>query len=88
MMSTNCVVTYKKKNGELVMRPYGLTFKNVGDITSMGWEVVDIHYYYEGNYYCLQDFTMVYRKGKQALDKPKLKKRIVKKIIKLIEKHA
>ena len=49
---TNCVITFQKNNGDIIMRPrmstYGL---NIGDETSMGWKVLDIHYQFsDGNF--------------------------------------
>jgi len=55
---TNCVITFQKNNGGIIMRPrlgtYGL---KIGDMTSMGWKVLDIHYqFYDGNYYHEEDY--------------------------------
>ena len=49
----DCVITFQKDNGDIIMRPrlstYGL---RIGDRTSMGWTVLDIHYLFnDGNYY-------------------------------------
>ena len=73
---TNCVITFQKNNGGIIMRPrlgtYGL---KIGDMTSMGWKVLDIHYqYYDGNYYHEHDF---YRKLEEARkQKDSVKKKI------------
>lgn len=61
---TNCVITFQKNNGDIIMRPrmskYGI---NIGDETSMGWKVLDIHYQFiDGNYYHEYDY---YRKLKE-----------------------
>ena len=63
------MVTYIKSNGRLFTRivksAYGL---RVGDTTSMGWQVVSIHYKYEGNYYTYPDYCKMIR-GKQIKKK-------------------
>lgn len=73
---TNCVITFQKNNGDIIMRPrmstYGL---NIGDETSMGWKVLDIHYQFsDGNYYHEYDY---YKK----LDDIKKQKNSIKKKI-------
>ena len=80
----NCIVTYQKSNGEIFIRPYDFTFKRVGDETSMGWKIIDIHYKYKDNYYCLEDYQRLFRK---ELYKNKNKK-IIKHIIKFINKYS
>lgn len=66
---TNCLITYQKNNGNIIMRPrlsdYGL---RIGDETSMGWKVLNIHYEFDGNYYIRNDyFKMLRRKHRQNL---------------------
>lgn len=81
----NCIITYQKRNGDIFIRPYDFTLRRIGDATSMGWKIIDIHYYYEGNYYCMQDYTRIC-KGKEI--KPNFKKRAIKNIIKALKKYA
>lgn len=59
----SCIITYQKANGEIFYRPAkGSYGKRVGDETSMGWTVLDIHYKYGNNYYCYQDFYKIIQK--------------------------
>ena len=55
---TDCVITFQKNNGDIIMRPrFGTYGLNIGDETSMGWKVLDIHYqFYDGNYYHRDDY--------------------------------
>lgn len=78
---TDCVITFQKNNGDIIMRPrfstYGL---QIGDETSMGWKVLDIHYQFnDGNYYHQHDYN---RKVEEARrQKCSLKKRIADYLI-------
>ncbi len=51
-------ITYKKRNGEIFTRirntypPY-----RVGDITSMGWQVLDIKYRHKDKYYNYDEWS-------------------------------
>lgn len=75
-----CIITYEKSNGEIFIRPYDYTLKKIGDESSMGWKVIDIHYKHEGNYYCYDDFIRIFKHGFESeLKKPKIKRR--KKIL-------
>ena len=73
------MITYQKSNGDIFFRRrqtlYGL---RVGDETSMGWKVLNIHYLYEGNYYTYSDLCRV-KRHKEL--KQRKKKRIIKFII-------
>jgi len=73
---TACVITFKKGNGDIIMRPrlscYGLC---IGDETSMGWTVIDIHYQFsDGNYYHEEDYMRKLREVKHK--KEPIKKKI------------
>ena len=77
---TDCVITFQKENGDIIMRPRMCKFGlNIGDTTSMGWKVIDIHYHCsDGNYYHEDDYKKIsnnYRAKKEPL-----KKRIKKNI--------
>lgn len=68
----NCIITYQKSNGEIFIRPYDHSAfalgKRVGDETSMGWTVLDIHYQFsDGNYYHEDDFDHLIRKNKRTM---------------------
>ena len=73
---TNCVITFQKSNGDIIMRPrFGTYGLQIGDETSMGWKVIDIHYqFYDGNYYHENDYNRKLREKKQ--EKISIKKRI------------
>jgi len=83
----NCIVTYQKSNGEIFIRPYDHSCfamsKRVGDETSMGWTIIDIHYKYKNNYYCFDDFIKLFnREVKEKLNK-KMLKFVIRKLNKL-----
>ena len=51
---TDCIITFQKANGDIIVRSRmgicGLKSLQIGDETSMGWKVIDIHYQlYDGN---------------------------------------
>ena len=60
---SKCIITYQKGNGDIIIRPckhdYG---KKIGEETSMGWLVLDIHYNYNGNYYRRSDYHRMIRR--------------------------
>lgn len=63
----SCIITYQKANGDIFYRPSQSTYgRKVGDETSMGWKVLDIHYKYGNNYYCYEDFYKILRKNKET----------------------
>lgn len=59
-------VTYQKKDGSLIyrIRNTGLPYK-IGDITSMGWKVLNIEYRYKNEYYPLYKYNILINKDKQ-----------------------
>jgi len=72
---TSCVITFQKRNGDIIMRPrmdsFGL---HIGDTTSMGWKVLDIHYqFYDGNYYHEDDYDRKQRKYRKKRESIKRK---------------
>jgi len=80
------IVTYQKTNGEIFVRPYNHSAfslgKRVGDETSMGWKVLDIHYKHGDNYYCYEDFIRIFNKEVKEKHNKKLIKYILKKLSK------
>lgn len=82
----NYMITYQKRNGDILLRArktlYGM---RVGDETSMGWTVLNIHYNYEGNYYTYPDYCRIIR-GQQL--KKKKEHKVVKYLIKQLQKIA
>lgn len=82
----NYMITYQKNNGDIFFRARNsLLGLSIGDETSMGWKVLDIHYLYEGNYYTYDDYKRV-RHGKEIKKKEKHKfiKFIINQLNKLI----
>ena len=78
------MITYQKSNGDIFFRARKtLLGLSVGDETSMGWTVLNIHYLYEGNYYTYEDFKRI-RRNKQL--KEKKEKKIVKFLIRQLNK--
>lgn len=84
----NCIITYQKSNGDVFIRPYDYsafaTFKKVGDETSMGWKILDIHYKYKDNYVCYEDYLKIFDKE----IKEKKNKKLIKFLIKKLSKYA
>ena len=80
----NYMITYQKGNGDIFFRGrktlYGM---RVGDETSMGWKVLNIHYKYEGNYYTIEDLRRIIN-GKSL--KRKKEKKFLKYIIRQLNK--
>lgn len=78
----SCIITYQKENGDIFYRPSKTpSIKKIGDETSMGWKILDIHYKYGDNYYCYNDFIKIIRKNKQTM-KQKMANYICKKLYK------
>ncbi len=81
----DCIITYQKSNGEIFIRPYSTSIgKEIGNETSMGWTILDIHYKYKNNYYCYNDFKRIFNKEVQE----KKNKKFIKLIIKILIKYA
>lgn len=51
------LITYKKKNGELIYRKRMSVPCGIGQTTSMGWKVIDIKQNYKGKYVSLRDYA-------------------------------
>ncbi len=87
-----CIITYQKSNGEIFIRPYDYSCftitKKVGDETSMGWKILDIHYRHGNNFYCYQDFMRIFRKGFESelkMPKKTKKKKLLTYLIKALK---
>jgi len=83
----SCIITYQKSDGEIFIRPYnhscfGST-KRVGDETSMGWKIIDIHYRYKDNYYCYEDYLRIFDKEIKEKRNKKLIKFLIRKLSKM-----
>lgn len=58
--------------------------RTIGEETSMGWRVLDIHYLYEGNYYRYPDYMRLVRKATERREP--IRKKIAKYLIKQLRK--
>ena len=74
------LITYQKRNGEIFQRtrntycPY-----RIGDITSMGWVVMDIKYKWGNRYYSSEDYSKLVNKDiKRDKKRIRIKKSLVK----------
>lgn len=84
-----CIITYQKGNGEVFIRPCKFDYgKRVGDETSMGWKILDIHYKHKDNYYCYEDFMRMFKEGIEKELKEKRRKKLIKYAIKQLNKLA
>ena len=65
-------ITYQKNDGSIFQRYRNteLPYK-IGDITSMGWKVLNIEYEYKNNYYPENEYNVLLNKKKQKLIKKK-----------------
>ena len=66
---TACIITFKKSNGDIIVRPrLSCHDLNIGDETSMGWTVLDIHYQFnDGNYYHEEDYLRKLRESRETI---------------------
>lgn len=81
----SCIVTYQKSNGEVFIRPYDYTTsKQIGEETSMGWKILDIHYKYKDNFYCYSDYMRIF----ETQIKERQNKKLIKFLIKKLSKYA
>ena len=75
-----CLITYKKSNGDILIRPRltdgGL---KIGQETSMGWKVLNIHYEFQGNYYTQTDYLKMLLHRHKVTRKERVMEYIVKK---------
>ena len=80
----HCIITYQKPNGEIFVRPYNHSCfaitKKLGDETSMGWKILDIHYRYKDNYYCYDDYIRIFDKQIKEKQNKKLIKFLIKSL--------
>lgn len=53
-------ITYQKRNGDIIERDItGFTTHRVGEVTSMGWKIIDIKHKYKGKYYSLNKYDKI-----------------------------
>lgn len=83
----NCIITYQKSDGEIFIRPYNhscfSTRKKVGEETSMGWKILDIHYRHKDNYYCYDDYMRIFEREIKEKRNKKMIRFLIKKLSKL-----
>ena len=79
-------VTYQKKDGTILNRIRNTSLNyNIGDITSMGWKILDIEYNYNGKYYSKYDYDKMMMNDKKKQQRIKrLKFNFKKSIITLL----
>ena len=65
-------ITYQKQNGCIIqrLRNTPLSYK-IGEMTSMGWKVLNIEYQYKNNFYPEYKYNMLMQKDKNAFIKKK-----------------
>ena len=76
-------ITYQKKDGSIIKRcrstepPY-----KIGQITSMGWKLLDIEYEYKNNYYSYYQYNILLQKDKNKYLRKKKAKTLFSKELK------
>lgn len=73
-------ITYQKNNGNIIQRyrNTSLPYK-IGDITSMGWKVLNIEYLYNNKYYPEFEYYSIMHNNKQKYIKKKQLKELYMK---------
>lgn len=65
-------ITYQKNNGSIIKRLRHTTLPyKIGEMTSMGWIVLNIEYEYNNKFYSEHKYNMLIQKDKQAYIKRK-----------------
>lgn len=73
-------ITYQKKDGSIIQRLRNTTppYK-IGEITSMGWKLLNIEYKYKDQYYPEYKYNMLIQKDKDRYIKKKRAKALFSK---------
>lgn len=73
-------ITYQKRDGKIIQRLRNtmLPYK-IGEITSMGWKVLNIEYEYNNKYYPEYEYNKIIYKNKLSFNK---RKRVIELCIK------
>ena len=76
-------VTYQKNDGSIFLRYRNtlLPYK-IGEITSMGWKVLNIEYEYKNKYYSKNEYHKLINKKRQASMKQQQRKEFLKNELK------
>jgi hypothetical protein len=86
MFEMGYMITYQKSNGDIFYRTRKVIGSmQIGDETSMGWKVLDIHEKYNGNWLHHEDVRRFQRK---KLYKTPLKKRMIRALVRKLNKLA
>ena len=65
-------ITYQKRDGSIMQRIRNTTLPyKIGEITSMGWKVLNIEYEYKNKYYTYYEYNKLIHKNKQRYMKKK-----------------
>ena len=65
-------ITYQKSNGCIIKRLRNTTLPyKIGEMTSMGWKVLNIEYEYKNNFYPEYKYNMLMQKDKKDFIKRK-----------------
>ena len=56
------LITYEKRNGELIYRKRMSIPGKIGSTTSMGWKIKNIQQEFKGSYYSFADYNFLLRK--------------------------
>lgn len=65
-------ITYQKENGYIFKRLRSTTLPyKIGDITSMGWKVLNIEYQYKNKYYPEYKYHLLIEKRRKIASKKK-----------------
>ena len=65
-------ITYQKSNGCIIQRQRNTPLQyKIGDITSMGWKVLNIEYEYNNKFYPEYKYNMLMQNDKKAFIKKK-----------------
>ena len=70
-------ITYQKKDGSIIkrLRSTMIPYK-IGDMTSMGWKVLDIEYEYQGKFYSEYEYNKIMHKRRiEAIKKRQTKEK-------------
>lgn len=60
------LITYQKNNGNIIYRERKTPLQyKIGDITSMGWKVLNIEYKYNDKFYSKYEYNLLIKKNTQ-----------------------
>ena len=78
-------ITYQKKDGSIIHRTRSTTLPyKIGDITSMGWKVLNIEYEYNNKFYSMNEYYELLNKNKQKVIKARKTKELLTKEIRTL----